>query len=84
MAKSTILKNYFYQQEILSPIQYNLIKALKKIGPLTRRDLVKKLMTPRTTIYDNLVKLQRKKVIEKFSKNEGKKGRPKVFWKIKE
>lgn len=38
----------------------------------------------RTTIYDNLVKLQKRKFIEQFSENNGKRGRPLVFWKIKE
>lgn len=38
----------------------------------------------RTTIYDNLVKLQKKKLIEKFSKNNGRRGRPKIYWKLKE
>ena len=38
----------------------------------------------RTTIYDNLVKLQKRKLIEKFSRSNGKRGRPLVFWKITE
>lgn len=37
----------------------------------------------RTTIYDNLLKLQKRKVVKEFSKNNGKRGRPVVFWKIK-
>ena len=36
----------------------NVIKTLKDEGPLTRRDLVKELKIARTTIYDNLIKLQ--------------------------
>ena len=76
-------KIYLEAQTFLSPIQYNLIRTLKKTGPLTRRDLVKKLNTPRTTIYDNLIKLQKRKLVEKFSKNNGKRGAPLVFWKLK-
>ena len=36
----------------------------------------------RTTIFDNLVKLQKRKLVEKFSMNNGKRGRPLVYWKI--
>ena len=83
MANKSTSENYLEQKEYLSPIQFNLIKALKEVGPLTRRDLVMELRTPRTTIYDNLVKLQKKKLIEKFSRNNGKRGRPVVLWKFK-
>lgn len=38
----------------------------------------------RTTIHDNLVKLQRRKLVEKFSKGNGKRGRPPVFFKLME
>ena len=83
MANKSTSENYLEQKEYLSPIQFNLIKALKEVGPLTRKDLVMELRTPRTTIYDNLVKLQKKKLIEKFSRNNGKRGRPVVLWKFK-
>ena len=83
MGNKSSPENYPDQKEYLSPIQFNLIKALKQVGPLTRRDLVKELRTPRTTIYDNLVKLQKRKLIEKFSRNNGKRGRPVVLWKFK-
>ncbi|MFX0035039.1 MAG: hypothetical protein ACFE9I_05290 [Candidatus Hermodarchaeota archaeon] len=83
MGNKTSIENLSDFNEYQSPIQFNLIKTLKAIGPLTRRDLVKELKSPRTTIYDNLVKLQKRKVIEKFSRNDGKRGRPLVFWKIK-
>lgn len=48
---------------------------------LSRR--IVELHNKRTTIYDNLVKLQKRKLVEKFSRNNGKRGRPFVFWKIK-
>jgi len=83
MANKIIFENYFDSKDILSPIQNNLIKTLKQDGPLTRRDLVNQLNTPRTTIYDNLIKLQKRKVVEKFTRNNGKRGRPLVFWKLR-
>jgi len=85
MAKNLVLENLIKSgEDILTPLQFNLIKKLKSEGPLSRRELVKSLETPRTTIYDNLVKLQQRKMVEKFSRNNGKRGRPKIFWKIKE
>jgi sugar-specific transcriptional regulator TrmB len=78
--KSTIYKA-FDPKEFLTPLQNDLIELLQK-GPLTRRELVKKTETPRTTIYDNLIKLQARKVVESFSRNNGARGRPLIFWKI--
>ena len=83
MANRTVIEKFSESKDFLSPIQYNLLKTLDNIGPSTRNDLVKYLNTPRTTIYDNLVKLQKRKLIEKFSRIDGKRGRPLVFWKIK-
>lgn len=68
---------------LLSPIQNNLIRLLKNDGPLTRKQIVNQLDTPRTTVFDNLTKLQKRRVVEKFSRNNGKRGRPKVYWRIK-
>jgi len=83
MANDIIGENFFNSDSIISPTQNNLIKILQMNGPMTRKDLVNQLKVPRTTIYDNLVKLQKRKVIEKFSRNNGKRGRPLIFWKIK-
>lgn len=84
MANESFIKEMVDSKEYLSPIQYNLIKVLAKAGPLTRKDLVNQLRTPRTTIYDNLIKLQKRKVVEKFTRNDGRRGRPLVLWKIKD
>ena len=84
MANRIVIKDEINSKEYLTPIQYNLIKKLQNIGPSTRRDLVKVLNSPRTTIYDNLLKLQKRKLIEKFTRNNGMRGRPLVFWRLKE
>lgn len=81
MDNELIIKHYFNSKDFLTPIQNNLIKTLKKIGPMTRRELVNHLNTPRTTIYDNLLKLQKIKLVEKYARNNGKRGRPLIFWK---
>ncbi|MFW9829780.1 MAG: helix-turn-helix domain-containing protein [Candidatus Thorarchaeota archaeon] len=83
MADKTTFDSYSESRGFLSPIQYNLLKTLEETGPSTRKELVKNLNTPRTTIYDNLVKLQKRKLIEKFSRSDGHRGRPLVFWKLK-
>lgn len=38
----------------------------------------------RTTVFDNLDKLLERGLIEKFTKNNGTRGRPPVYWKIKD
>ena len=84
MADKLLLNKELDSKVFLTPIQHSLVKTLQKSGPLSRRELVKQLETPRTTIYDNLLKLQKNKMIEKFSRNNGKRGRPLVFWKLKD
>ena len=84
MANRIVIKDEINFKEYLTPIQYNLIRKLQNNGPLTRRDLVKVLNSPRTTIYDNLLKLQKRKLIEKFTRNNGMRGRPLVFWRLKD
>ncbi|MFX0009720.1 MAG: hypothetical protein ACFE9R_05345 [Candidatus Hermodarchaeota archaeon] len=84
MADRIFVKSEIKTKEYLTPIQYNLMKKLEANGPTTRRELVRSLNNPRTTIYDNLLKLQKRKLIEKFTRNNGMRGRPLVFWKLKE
>ena len=83
MANKTVIEQFSNSKDYISPIQHNLMKTLEKSGPLTRKELVNELKTARTTIYDNLIKLQKQKMIEKFTRNDGKRGRPLVFWKLK-
>ena len=82
MANTITIDKFYNTNNDLTPIQNRLIEVLRN-GPFTRRDLVKILNTPRTTIYDNLLKLQKRKLIEKFAWNNGMRGRSLVFWKIK-
>ena len=84
MGSSSLDQEDYVSKYYLTPIQNNLIKLLQQLGPSTRNDLVNQLETPRTTIYDNLLKLQKRRLIEKFTRNNGKRGRPLVFWKLKE
>ena len=83
MANKISLEEEFTSSDLCTPLQNILLKTLEENGPLTRSQLVKQLKTPRTTIYDNLLKLQKRKVLEKYTRSNGQRGRPLVFWKLK-
>ena len=66
----------------MTPIQAELFKTLSHGISLTRADLVKKLDRARTTIYNNLEKLEKQKLIQRYRKQNGLVGRPLTFWFI--
>lgn len=66
----------------LNAFAIQIIKCLYK-GDMMRKDLVSSLDTPRTTIYDHLVALQKKKIVRSYERRTGERGRPPVFWKLK-
>lgn len=68
----------------LNNLQSDLVTILKKNGALTRNQMVEKLNKPRTTIYDNLAVLINRDMIKKFSRQVNNRGRPVVFFKLKE
>lgn len=84
----------YKNQEIkvfLTPLQWRIVKMLEKYPKgLTRGlynergSLMKRLNKARTTIYDNLVKLQRMGIVENYTRNDGTEGRPKKYWKLTE
>ena len=84
MANKSLVPENIDIKELLTPIQNRIIQLLGKDGPLPRKDIVKSLKIPRSTIYDNLLKLQKRKVLKKFTKNNGKRGRPFVLWALME
>lgn len=49
-----------------------------------RREIVKELKRPRSTIYDNLVKLEKKGFVKRYKQHNGKVGRPIKVWKLTE
>jgi len=63
-------------------LQQSILDLLTKQCPLPRRDIVKQLQRARTTIYDNLIKLEKQNIVEKFVRNSGTRGRSLVFWKL--
>jgi len=84
LASKSESKEIPMQQLYLSSYQIAIFEKLKEFGSLTRRELVNCLNLARTTVYDNCVKLQKLKLITKYSKGVGKRGRPYVYFKIKE
>jgi DNA-binding MarR family transcriptional regulator len=65
----------------ISFIQYKIWLFLKyNPNGLTRKQLVEKTELPRTTIYDNLEKLENKGYVKRESRNNCKVGRSKVYW----
>lgn len=64
-------------------LQKALVTELKK-GARQRKELVSALNTPRTTIYDNLEKLESKGIAERYRVYNGRRGRPRKFWKLTE
>lgn len=65
----------------LPKLQQDLLEILKE-KPLCRKEIVNKLDQKRTTIFDNLAKIQEKGFVKKFSRTNGKPGRPIVYWKL--
>nr|BDI55228.1 MAG: DNA-binding protein, wHTH [uncultured archaeon] len=45
-----------------------------------RPKLVEQLNSYRTTVFDNLVKLQKKKLVDKYKFNNGLQGRNRILW----
>jgi len=83
MANESIFKEIEDIRPFLSQTQWDLIQLLEAEGPMKRRDIMEELGLAWTTTYDNLEKLQKRELVEKFKKIHGR-GRPYIFWKIKE
>lgn len=82
LANEIIAENFHEVLASLSSLQYQIIRILETKGPMTRNEIVKELKSPRTTIYDNLARLQRLNILQKFNRNNGMIGRPVVYWQI--
>lgn len=74
----------FEDELMFSPLQIELMKLLKDNGPMTRSEMVKETGKSRTTIYDNLMRLQKHNLVKKFSRPRNIRGRPLVYFKIVE
>lgn len=70
--------------EYVNEIQGELIKTLEKNGAMTRAQMVQALEKPRTTIYDNLATLINREIVHKFSRQVNARGRPVVFFRLRD
>ncbi|MEA3248431.1 MAG: hypothetical protein U9Q73_01870 [Nanoarchaeota archaeon] len=76
--------------ERMRETQIDILKVLEKHGPLKRGQegkvdpatLMAILGLSRTTIYDNLEKLEKKKLVERYSLLNGRRGKPIKLWRI--
>lgn len=62
----------------------SIVKLLWRNNKKQRRDFVKELNYARTTIFDNLKKLEIRGIVEKEEVNNGKRGRPIKVWYLSE
>ena len=69
---------------MFSPLQKELMEMLEEQGPMTRHELVENTGKPRTTIYDNLMRLQKYNLVKKFPRPRNTRGRPSIFFKLVE
>lgn len=77
-------RKYIYSEESDETIKLEklLLNLLAEHGPLTRNELVKLTKLPRSTLYDNLVKLIDRGLVKKESLPRKTRGRPKVVFKL--
>lgn len=66
--------------QVFYPVEYIIVEALRRSKGLTRNQLVACTNLPRTTIFDNMVRLEAKGLVRRQSFQNGKKGRPIVFF----
>ncbi len=80
----SIRRDYLYSQDYdtTTEIDQLIMKLLSVHGELTRSEMVKLTGIPRSTLYDNLVKLIEKGSIVKESIPRSSRGRPKVVFKL--
>ena len=69
----------------LIPTQYKLTMYLLENGAKRRREIVKGLDLPRSTVYDILKKLEGKGIVLRRSVGStGEKGRPPILWQVEQ
>ena len=83
MVNKSVIDVFPPSNEFLSPIQAQILKSLSS-GAMPRREIVRIVKKPRTTVYNNLYALWKEKLVVKIKKYNGKRGRPLTYWEIKE
>lgn len=72
------------EDNLLSPLQAELLALLKATSPLFRDQLVIETGYPRTTVYDNLVRLENRGLVRRVHQHRNTRGRPITQWCVEE
>lgn len=67
-----------------TPLRKNILTTLAMDKEMTRKQLVQRLHTSRTTIYYNLKYLETEGRVERFRIHNHQVGRPKIYWRYKQ
>lgn len=81
MTRGGICESLGYKKYTYESLSYSSQSSIKYHKPYHQ---LRVYHHKRTTIYDNLLKLEKRKVVKKFTKNNGKRGRPIVLWTLVE
>ena len=68
-------------EEFGFPLDYRIYTLLKRNGGLTRSKILESLQEPWSTIYDSLVRLEKKQRVKRITIQTKKHGRPNIVWK---
>lgn len=80
----TYIESVKPEQYNWSPLERELYELLMKNGPMSRAAILAVIDYPRTTVYDNLMRLKNRGYMKKFSRPTNARGRPTVFFKALE
>lgn len=64
-------------------LQADILDFLWANGSSDRQEICEDLEIPWTTIYDNLEKLRKRRLVENFKIYTGNRGRPRTYWRLK-
>ena len=78
MVKNIADINEFEDGTLVNPLQRDLLKLLRKNGPITRSEIIAEISIARTTVYDNLMGLIAHNIVKKSSCLRNHRGHPKV------
>ena len=84
MTRDQICEEFgFKKRKVVNNTRYCIHKPDGRVRTIVVHNTVERY-DKRTTIHDNIVKLQKRHLLVKYSKSNGKRGRPLVFYKLME
>ncbi|MFQ6049493.1 MAG: helix-turn-helix domain-containing protein [Candidatus Paceibacterales bacterium] len=61
-------------------LQIRILSLLRRRGPMTRPKICEALGEPRSTVYDNIKKLEERNLVDSSEKEREERGRPKTIF----